>query len=389
MRIAVFTDAFLPQINGVVTHIIKTIEKFIDHNHKVLVFAPKPNKQIELNKLVKAQIEFIPGLPAIFYPDFYMTNPLSYRILKTVEKFNPDIIHFHTPLTIGFNAIIAAKYFKKPLVSTFHAYFMEPEYLKTAGLDKLGLDENKFINNIGWQFARFFYDQSDVIICPSKCAKKDLINHHFTKTLEIISNGLDLPNTKGSFLKAFEKIKLPKKYFLYVGRISREKSLDLLIKSFKKFTLINKEIDLVIVGDGPAKNDLEKFVASHSLKNRVYFLGAISHDSLMKSNIFPNALAFVSASTSETQGLSVLEACGFKLPVIAVKARALTELVKANGILCQPDSVNEFAKALETITKNFSLRKKFAQKSFQIASHHSLDKTISQLENIYISLINK
>ena len=162
MRIAVFTDAFLPQINGVVTHIIKTIEKFIDHNHKVLVFAPKPNKQIELNKLVKAQIEFIPGLPAIFYPDFYMTNPLSYRILKTVEKFNPDIIHFHTPLTIGFNAIIAAKYFKKPLVSTFHAYFMEPEYLKTAGLDKLGLDENN--NEIVFWCRRFIQNKINLLI---------------------------------------------------------------------------------------------------------------------------------------------------------------------------------------------------------------------------------
>ncbi|KKQ24440.1 MAG: HAD-superfamily hydrolase, subfamily IIB [Candidatus Roizmanbacteria bacterium GW2011_GWC2_37_13] len=383
MKIAVFTDTFLPQVNGVVTNVIDLIKELSKKNHQLLVFAPKPSKKISFI-LKGVKIDHIGGLPAVFYPEFYFTNPISFQILKTTEKFNPDIIHFHTPITIGFNAIITAKYLKKPLVSTFNTYFMEPEYLRVVGLDRFGLDKNRFINRFSWQFARFFYDQSDIIITPSQFTKDDLIKHGFIKPVIKISNGINLP----------KKLKKPIKnhfgqYFLYVGRLSKEKNISLLITSFKKFSLFDQKTKLLIIGEGPEKNDLKKLVINFHLNNRVLFLGSITHDTLMESNYYSNALAFISASTSETQGLSILEACSFKLPIIAVKARAVTELFNNNGILCQPNNIGELADALKVMTSNENLRSKFSYQSLEIAKKHSLNTTIKELENIYMSLIKK
>ncbi len=382
MKIAIFTDTFLPHVNGVVTHIAETIKIFAKHKHKVLIIAPHSEKIIDKLNIKGVEIKYISGLPALFYPDFKVTNPLNLEALKAVKKFNPDIIHFHTPFTIGFNAVMVSRYLKKPVVSTFHTYFMEPEYLRIVGFDRFNLDNSKLINELGWQFARFFHDQSDVIIVPSEFTKNDLIKHSFTKPIIKISNGITLPvKQKVSIAYPFDQ------YFLYVGRLSKEKSLDVLINSFVLFASDNKKTHLVIVGDGPDKNNLEQLVIKADLKDRVHFLGAIPHKTLLKSNIFSDALAFVSPSTSEVQGLSVLEAFSYGLPIVTIKSRAMTELVKNNGILCEPNNIDSFAKALKLVASNQNMQKKFSRESLKIAKEHLLEDSVKQLEKVYLSLI--
>lgn len=382
MKIAIFTDTFLPQINGVVTHVVETVKELAKLGHSILIIAPKSKKNITIGKNVK--IEYLSGLPALFYPDFVFTTPFSYQLLKKVKKFAPDIIHFHTPIMIGLNAILIAKYLKVPLVSTFHTYFMEPEYLRTAGFDRLNLDNNKLINNIGWQIAKIFHDLSDIIIVPAKFTKDDLINHGFVKPIIRINNGIKLPNKQNKMFNYNLG-----KYFLYVGRLSKEKNLDILFKAYRIFCQKNKNIRLIIVGDGPDKNNLMQSAYKKGLEQRIVFLGLIPHKKLLNSDIFTQAIAFVTTSTSEVQGLSIIEACSYKLPVIAVKTRSMNELITNNGILVDKNDIDAFADALKRIVLDDLLRRDLSLNSFAVAKIHLLSNTVKQLEKVYFSLIKK
>ena len=181
---------------------------------------------------------------------------------------------------------------------------------------------------------------------------------------------------------------MPESYFLYIGRVSVEKSLDVLIKSFQQFSLKKTSVDLVIVGDGPIKNELQVLAKKLKIGQRVHFLGMIEHEKILRSNIFDKAVAFVTTSKSETQCISVLEAMNFGLPIIGVKSRALPELVKDNGIVCEPDNEQEIAQALILLCENQKQRNLFARNSRKLAKKHSIVATVEKLEQIYTKLVS-
>ena len=379
MKIAVFSDAFLPQTNGMVTHLIETLP-LLAKKHKIIIFAAN-QKGIDLPaSLIKANLQtvLLPSLPLPVYPNWRVSLPYYLRVSKILNIFKPDLIHFHSPVTIGANGIFYAKKNKVPLVGSFHGYFMEPEYLKIVGLDKLGLHNSKFINKLLWSYSNLFYNRANRIICPSQATRQDLINHGITRPVEIISNGININSYKMTDNGAVYK--LPDKYLLYVGRISREKNIDLVIEAFSK--LIDG-IFLVIVGDGPDRKRLNKIAADLNINHKIIWLGNIDHQRLINSNIYQQASCFVSASTSETQGITFLEAMAFGLPLIGVSARAVTELIDNNGILCQPDNADDLSQAIIKIITDDQLRKKYRQQSLKLVKKHDINNTVAKLEKVY------
>jgi 1,2-diacylglycerol 3-alpha-glucosyltransferase len=391
MKIAIFSDAFPPQVNGIVTHLTESVNMFLCRKHRLLFFAPKQPKIPKNFSLGKGiELYTLKSFPLMVYENWRITLPFSPFVLFKIKSFKPDVIHFHTPFTIGLNGIVAAKILKIPLVGTFHGYFMEPEYLRIANLDKFSLDKSPTINNLGWQYARLFYNRADVIVAPSQYTKLDLENHKFAPPIQTISNGISLSKINGhGVISHINRIFLPKNYFLYAGRISKEKSLDVLINAFSQFSKINQAVHLVLVGDGPAKNELKNLVSFHNLTSRIHFVGIVEHDILIKSNILRNAIAFVTTSKSETQAISALEALGFGLPLIGVKSRAVPELIDGNGILCGPDNIQQISQALHMIINNKTLRIEYSRRSLQIAKKHSIDITVGKLEALYEGLILK
>jgi len=387
MKIAFFSDLFFPSINGISTYLLDTAN-LLAKKHQVIIFAPKPQDDQEMiDKHLLSEnvtIEYLNSVPFAVYEKARMALPFLPLTLTKIYQFNPDIIHFHSPFTVGLNGIMTSRILKIPLIGTFHGYFMEPEYLRIIGLDKIKLDNSKILNSLLWKYSNFHYNQADLIISPSNATKNDLIKHGLKKPIKVISNGIDMKNHQLTC-----KFDLPKnKYFLYVGRVSVEKSLDILIKAFAGFVQKNLENDLVIVGDGPARKDLEDLVDNLGLKTRVHFLGMIERNKIFHSNIYDQALAFATASTSETQCISVLEAMSFGLPIIGVKSRALPELIKNNGIVCRPDNIQEITQALLKIKKDEKKRQQFAHNSLRLIKHHDINTTIAELEKTYQKLIN-
>ncbi len=388
MKLAIFTDSFLPQVNGVVTHIIESTKNLKERGHKILICAPKPASAIKKTSLSAIKIHYLPAVPNPIYKDFRITFPLSLDVLNTVREFQAEIIHFHTPFTVGSNGVMVSKLLKIPLVGTFHTYFMEPEYLRVVGLDKIGLDTNLTVNKIGWFYNNLFYNAADVVISPSQFAKKELLTHGVTRPIKVIPVGVSF-NVTNSKKNSSKKFPLAKSYFLFIGRISFEKNIDKLIESFYKFFQSDNKHMLVIVGDGPAREKLEALTKGYKLDKRVLFMGQIPHETLMNSNIIKDAIAFVTASTSENQPISILETLLFGLPIIGVKAKGIPELVSKNGILCQPDNTEAFANALRTIANSSKLQNQYRKASLKLAKKYSMVNTIKKLESLYSSLIQK
>jgi len=390
MKIAVFSDLFLPQINGVVTHLVDSINALSFH-HEIIVFVPRPSKKQQLQTIISQfekniKIIFLPSLRFPIYEHWRITMPYNTVVSTVLSDFKPDIIHFHSPFTVGANAVFYAKKNHIPLVGTFHGYFMEPEYLAVIGLDKVGLHKSKILNQLLWSYSNFFFNKANMVICPSSVTKDDLIKHSISKPIEVVSNGIDLSRLNQKSTKRVKFPNLPPSYFLYVGRISKEKSIDIIIEAL---ALCQKTINnqLVIVGSGPETNRLMLLSTKLGIEKKVHFIGRVDHAQLILCDIYTNAMCFISASTSETQGITILEAMAAGLPIIGVNAKATPELIDDNGILCNPHDVSNIAKAMTILSTNKKLRENYGKNSLKLVKMHSIEKTISKLEKIYQNLI--
>ena len=386
MKIAYFSDLFLPYINGISIHLSEISIELAKRGHTIELFVPKVGHTPLNFHYENINMHFIPSIPT-FAHEFRVPLPISLNVIKTMLTIKPDIVHFHTPFLISSQGIIMAKILKKPLFATFHGYFMEAEYLKKNGLDKIKLDSNKTLINLGWMYNNLFLNRASIVISPSASTKKDLIMNNVMPPIEVISNGINLSIIKKNILAdKLKKYILPAHYFLYTGRISSEKNIELLIKGFSIFSKKITHINLVIVGDGPEHNEIKALIKKYGIEKRVYWLGMINHDTLLNSNIYKDALAFVTTSKSETQCICGLEALAFGLPIIGVNARAIPDIIKTNGVLIEPDNIDQLVNAMIYIAEKTDIRQEMSAASFRLAERHSIDKSADKLEQIYKSI---
>jgi 1,2-diacylglycerol 3-alpha-glucosyltransferase len=388
MNIAFFTDTFIPKFDGIVTSILNTIGELLRRGHKVMVFAPKIHKdQLDIIKKYNPDIKvmLIPGVNALFYPEFKLTPPASPWIIRELKKFNVDIIHFHTPFTMGMEAIIASRILKKPLVSTFHTYFCEPEYLKIVKLDWVpGLVK------FGWLYSNFFHNRCSVTLSPSHFSAGKLAALKVKSPIKVLSNGIPLQVPRS--LDDSEREELRKKYnlkehvMLFVGRVSEEKCIDVLIDAAKLVVNNRNDTVMLIVGDGPASGKYKQLVKNSGLSEQVIFTGAIPHKDLIQSGIFEISDFFVTASTSENQPMTIIEACMFGLPLIGVDAKGVPEMIKDNGFVAEPGNSKELAEYMLKIVEDENLRRQMSEKSKIFGDTYNIEKTTDQLLEIYNNL---
>lgn len=378
MKIAFFTDVFLPKIDGAITSLLYLANELTRLNNQVLIVAPKPKKGSLINlKNKKIKLLLVSSAPGVVYPDLRIATPSILNLTKKIRQFNPDVIHANTPLTLGINSILIAKALKKPLVATLHSPVMDKEFFKT-----LKLKPTKTVLKFVSKYTNFYFDRCDLVFAPSSYLAKRLKQNGLKSKVVVLSNGVKIPNTN------FKKPKNHPLTILYVGRLGFEKNIDVLIKTAK---ILKEKIDkfsLQIVGDGPAKKDLQKLVQKENLQSCVSFLGSINHDLLLKSKIYPNAHLFVSASTCEVQPVSFIEAMFFNLPIIAPNQAGSSEIVKNNGLLVEKNHPQNFAKAILKLYHNKKLYQKI-QKNIKKNRKKYQVKNIAQIALKYYQSLQK
>lgn len=369
LKIAVYTDTFLPQVNGVVTHLV-SLCNFLSKKHKVRVYAPKSKGKMTLKLDKRVKIVTLKSFSFPKYPEYKVSVPLSLTALKEFSEFNPDIVHVHSPFGIGWIGLNLSKLYGKPLVASFHTLFSDfTEYnpLKVFG--------KKAVEKISWTYSRIFYNLADLILVGSNETKKELKKHSFKKSIKVVSYGIG----KEFFRKPKTKSKNSAVYF---GRLGFEKNIDVVLKAF---ALACKKVPLTlsIIGSGPAEKSLKDLAKELGIQKKVKFNGYLFGNSLVKE--IAKHSFYVSASTIETQGIATLEAMALGLPVIGADERAMKEAVMhgRNGFLFKAGDVKQLAEYMEKLASNAKLRKKFSKESKKLASKHERENCLQEIEEIY------
>ena len=387
MKIAYFTDTFLPQINGVATALANQATELGARGHNVLIFTPKLDEiNREKFKAKNVQVVHLPTVPALLYPEFKLGVFGLPKVIKYLIKFKPDIIHLHSPLTVGMDAVMAARFFKKPLVGTIHVYLAESGYLRWFKY-KLAV---KLVDKAVRRFLNFMFSQCDLVLAPSKMLVEELKMNDFKKPISYLPNGINLTEPKLLSNKLKDALKrkygLKEKVVLHFGRLSHEKNVDILIKSFQLLTKKHQNVSLLIIGDVPTKEKLVKLARKLRIEKQVVFTGFIEHQTLISSGILSIGDIFATASTMENNPMVVLEAMVFGLPIVGVKQAGLIELVSTNGFLVKPGDIKEMAEKEEKILFDEDLSVRMREKSLQLIKPYSVDKVIDKLLRLYRTL---
>jgi glycosyltransferase involved in cell wall biosynthesis len=391
MRIAFFTDSFLPSVSGIAAAITNLTYGLSTAGHDIVIFAPKKDgfTQNVFDKR-RVRIEYVPSWPVFFNPNLRASSPLSMRIYKNLKSFDPHVIHFHTPFLLGAASIIFSSLEKKPLVATFHSYFMTPEYLKSVGLE----GNNQLLSQGLWHYAQGFYNKCQAVVTPTAVVKSDLAAHSKNTHIEVIPSPINehvikkAQAPKVAVLK--KKYKLSDKVILSVSRLSAEKSIDELLKAFALVLTQIPQTSLFIVGGGPEGPALRALAKELKIEERVIFAGEVAQAQVLSQGYFQAASVFASPSTSETQGLSLVEAMYFGVPLVGVNARGVGEVARDVGLLSPPHRIDLLASNLVKILSNSKLEQRLAEKSRQeFARTYKIEKIVARYETLYNRIITK
>ena len=340
MKIGIFTDAYHPDINGVVTS-IKILEKEMKkRGHEVFVFSPSKHEPTENQNLY-----MLKSMPLFFAKefDFRIAAFYSRDIAKQIKELDLDIIHTQSEFSLGLFGKIISRKLSIPFIHTYHTKWEEYMHYVTPIKGTRNIYPKRFART----FSKTFMRKAECIISPSKEVEKYLkykcdINN---KPIFIIPTGIDIePFNKDNFTNQF-KIEFKKsigvneddKIILFLGRIGLEKSIDVLMNKMPEiFSKVDKA-KFVVVGDGPALESLKTLSKTLNISNKVIFVGRVPLEDVAKYYAISDV--FVNASTTETQGLTYVEAMAAGIPVVAKFAPNLAEFIHhgKNGLLVKND----------------------------------------------------
>ncbi len=389
MRIGIFTDTYLPYISGLVTS-VDMLKKSLERlGHTVyIVTANLESFRYDYDK--KQRILKVPGVPTGIY-DSRLTGIYPLKAIKIIRSWNLDIIHSQTEFGIGTFARILAKQYNIPIVHTYHTMYEDYVHYITHGYF------NRSSKKIVEYLTVFYCDKtiSELIVPTKKAYELFKKKYKVDRNVYIVPTGIDVEkfyrenNTQLNILKKRKELGLAKDDFVivFVGRIASEKNIELLLTSMKSLVAVSPKIKLLIVGDGPDLDNYKKYVNKNQLQQNVIFTGKVSWEHVRDYYLISDC--FTTASHTETQGLTVIEAMAATLPVVVIDDESFTDTVidKLNGLIFK--NRREYKKCIITLFKNRSLLKKLGDQARISAETHSSRYFAEQILEVYRIAIQK
>lgn len=384
MKIAIFTDTYHPQINGVVSYVSNSL-RLLSKNNEIILFAPG-DKTLKIDKISpNFKIYWIPAVPFPFY-EGYRISSVDYKgVSKLLQKEKPDIVHAHAPVVLGLQGMIAAKRRRIPVVVTYHTHF--PDYIPHLLSGKLPKPFTKISSYTVEKMIKHAFKLANVVSAPTQELVKELKSYGVSNVVHI-PNGVEIEKFKKDKKKEerFRKhYKIPKnkKVILYLGRISFEKKIDVLLQAFK---MIEKpDRFFVIAGHGPYLDNFKKLAKALEIKN-IVFTGYMKDEDMVGA--YCSADIFASASDTETFGLTFVEAMATGLPIVGVRRLGAKELIKngKTGILVKPGDAPALAEAMEKLLEKPKLRQRLGKEAYKSAKKYSLENSIKETLKLYKKL---
>lgn len=383
MKIGIFTDAYEPHISGVTTSIkmLKTaLEKM--HHEVYIVTANLNGKGFYYDKINK--IIYLPGIKTGIYQT-KITNIYSSKAMKIIKEWNLDVIHSQTEFSIGYFSRIVSKKLNIPVVHTYHTLYEDYVHYVTHGhFDNLA-------KKMVVKMTKYYCEKKcNELIVPTDKIKELFINkYNIKKNIHVIPTGIDIEkfriNTdmKKDITNIKKKYKIKDTDFVIgsVGRIAKEKSFDKLLLNIKDMIKVNNKIKVMLVGDGPEIDNLRNLVKSLKLDNFVIFTDKVDY-SLVPAyfNTFDVVTSF---STTETQGLTIIEGLAASKPTICINDEAFITMIEHNynGYLFKND--NEFKEYIFKLMNDDKLYKEMALNARNSTYKYSKEVFASEVLKVY------
>ncbi|MCR5274376.1 MAG: glycosyltransferase family 4 protein [Clostridiales bacterium] len=389
MNIAIITDTYFPDINGVASSIYTLAIALRKRGHRVYVFVTSENNSPVVRRVGKNPPVFrIPSIPMLLVRPYRTTMPFSFRLVQILKRLKIDIIHTQTEFSMGLVGLSSSMTLHLPIVHTYHT--MLEDYTHYI----LGGKVTKIItpNSARW-FSKKFCNVPTGLIVPTEKVKNALRSYGVTKPIYVIPTGIDVsPFNRANFkeediaaLRQKYGIKPDEKILLSLGRVAFEKSIDKIIDQVPAICEKQSNVRVLIVGDGPALNDLKAQAEKLGVSDKVIFAGAAPYAEIGKYYQLGNA--FISCSTSETQGLTYYEAMAAGLPVIARKDDAVNELFKdgENARLFRDE--NEIPDIVSDIFRDPVTAERYSESAERTVAAFSAETFAGRVEEAYMNAI--
>ncbi len=380
LRIGLFTDTYAPQVNGVSVSLQMISEGLKKRGHQVTIFAPRfPGYKDDEPNVMR-----LPSLKYLNNPPIYVAVLGTPRSTWKLTREHFDVLHAHSPASVGLLAYLTASTKRLPLIYTYHTSITDyTHYIKFIG--GTGLIKRA----AGW-FSKASTDLGDQIVVPSPKFQRLLLTQKVKQPITVIPNGIDLSMFKtarnpGSLRKRLG-IASDAPIMLTVGRMDPEKRLEFIVEAFDLIADRVPNAHLVFAGDGGSRKDVEARAAATHAKDRIHFLGMVNRAEL--PDIFHDADVFLSASTTEVHPISVIEAIASGLPMVAVQDEAFEGMIDngLNGYLV-PLDVNVYANTLADLLPDRERLKTFGVHSTKLSEKYSIESQVKALEKLYLEAI--
>ena len=378
LRIALFSDSALPILNGVSVSIDALMQELRRQGHSVGLFTSGRRWYRDSDPNI---YRFL-ATKTPWTPDYPLAVPPFYPFLRRFRKFNPDIVHTHTPWTLGLVGMRWAQSHHIPIVSTYHTHYDKyAHYIPFLPKSYTRYRIAKHTN--------YFYNAVEHVITPSDASSEWLQRHSVKRPISVVPTGtVKTQAFNRDEIRRKHQIQPNAKVLLYVGRIAREKNLQTLFESAAIAIKKNPNTVLVLVGDGPYRNSALDIVRDLGIADRVKFIGFVPRIDVDQFYVMSDLFMF--ASTTETQGLVVSEAMSYGLPAVVIKGGGASSAIenKVSGIIVG-DCKNQLAEAVIQILEDSELYSYLSCNALESSRKYDVTAMTHEIVSVYQSVLKK
>lgn len=355
MKIGIFSESYEPVINGVTVSILALTSELKKLGHETYVFAPGfPGHKDVANRTIR-----FPSIRTVFARDYPLAVPYIHGLTEKVRQLDLDVIHTQTPFMLGWLGLRLGKRLGIPVVSTNHTLYTE--YVHYFPLAPKSVSRGLIVRML-----KNYYNRCAHVIAPSMPVEVVLREYGVTVPITVIPTGLSIDTARDDAARKRirKELGIPEnaRVMLYVGRIAREKYLDLLLEAFDRLAPKYPDIRLMIAGGGPYEAQCRENASKLKSSNRIVFTGAVPREKVAK--YYSAGDLFSYPSPTETQGMVVCEALGAGLPCVLVNGGGTPEMVvDGQDSLLAKIEVEDFAEKLDTMLSNPALMEAFSKRA--------------------------
>jgi phosphatidylinositol alpha 1,6-mannosyltransferase len=370
MRIAYFSATLKDAQDGVVRVVNKYIETALNKHCSVAVFTASP----PLASVLAVPVYRVPSVPFLLQKAYRLALPGTGYFENQLGKFSPDLLHIHSPCTLGYSAARYGIRHHIPVVATYHTHF--PAYLPYYHISLL--------EGLCWRLLRNLYNNITHTIVPSHCVMRDLQDHNIERLI-YIPNGVDIDSFNPSYYSDEWRLQFPlglhKPIILFVSRLVWEKNLKTLAETYNALRSVTDNFIMVVIGDGPARRELQQMMPG------AHFLGFLSGHDL--SVAYASSDIFVFPSRTESFGLVTVEAMASGLVPVAAGHGGAIDIIENNvsGFLVPPDGTGPIVEKIRILLDHSEIRKCMSVRAHERAKEFSWESILDRLFRLYERIV--